>query len=798
MTDIKVNVGNYSFSAHKVVLACFSPYFADIIINSTKKNLDQITLVHGVTPTGFKKILDYIYTNELTIEVESLAEILQAAYVLKICDLQSHCLSIFKTAKLPALLDILETAHKQGVRNICQNIILKKISFIPFREVAKLHEFNGLCWECLGLILSQDNLCILSEFEIAKSVLNWLEYAPDERMQRLDLVFCHVRLENLTSSEIVRLGQDAGFLMENATTRERMMRIQWYKRCLEIGFDIGLKEIPEMPRKCVAKCKEPKHGYSEKKPSSTFDRPKQAIDKSQVSSERSRQLSDKNKSSSDKQRPERSSSANDKHKSAERSNSKNEKMRYVQEKVNIISDRNTGNVERQRESLENAPTSSDVSKYTSARNSNCPTDRISRVSDGERSKITSTKISLEKPERLLNSKPLQQRIKQERQITTPINTNPEKQKVIPSNSNNNQSENRAYKVSSYLQRTIENHSQEFHCLEMSTNNRFKSYDIHQLGDCTSICDRPSVVNLASENLKQVDEESEKSYSMNVVDKFPPNVSQPKAITVNNFLYLIGGTDEAMYSDSGSNYDQVQPVHRCSNLVFRYNIVTKEWDQWFPLWEARTLHNVIQVGYKIYTLGGLSSYGHCLSSVESLEYMNDKCGWTYETQMPSSRCSASVAALNDVIYVAGGVRNTRPYDLSHILSSVLCYNTRTRVWFQIESVRYPRFGATLATIDNYLYIIGGVYTSTANKLTTSNDIDMWNGRNWVQSARMKYGRCGAKVFVQDYSLVIVGGYEVYGEENSIIPQAEVLNTRNKIWEKGFDVKSIENLDHGSAL
>ena len=233
MTDMKVHVGSYGFNAHRVVLACFSPYFSNILLNSDK--IDEYVLSKNITPTGFKKVLDYMYTKELTIEVENVAEILQAADVLQINELQDQCYAIFKRAKPAALLDMLETSHKQGVRYICENIILSKLSRV-FYEVHKMDEVLQLCSQCFGLLLSRDDLVVESEYIVALTAVKWICYATDERMKVLEDVFSFIRFENMTSNELLQLGQEAKFLMENKSISEQILRVHWSRRSLELGM----------------------------------------------------------------------------------------------------------------------------------------------------------------------------------------------------------------------------------------------------------------------------------------------------------------------------------------------------------------------------------------------------------------------------------------------------------------------------------------------------------------------------------------------------------------------------------
>lgn len=109
LTDVKLEVMNETFPAHKIILAAASPYFKGnlilIPINSgqfcnyfcyyclspamftsgLRENNASVVQVRGVCPTIMRKILSFIYTGEIVINQLIVCQLLPAASMLQVC-----------------------------------------------------------------------------------------------------------------------------------------------------------------------------------------------------------------------------------------------------------------------------------------------------------------------------------------------------------------------------------------------------------------------------------------------------------------------------------------------------------------------------------------------------------------------------------------------------------------------------------------------------------------------------------------------------------------------------------------
>ncbi|XP_060710641.1 B-cell lymphoma 6 protein homolog isoform X1 [Hemiscyllium ocellatum] len=102
LTDVKVLVDGEEFKAHKAVLIACSGFFYSIFSDQTKRNVSLLTLPCGVTASGFRLLLEFMYTSCLPLDVRSVTEVLMAASYLQMDHVAETCRS-FACFSVPQL-----------------------------------------------------------------------------------------------------------------------------------------------------------------------------------------------------------------------------------------------------------------------------------------------------------------------------------------------------------------------------------------------------------------------------------------------------------------------------------------------------------------------------------------------------------------------------------------------------------------------------------------------------------------------------------------------------------------------
>ncbi|XP_062139209.1 kelch-like protein 26 [Drosophila sulfurigaster albostrigata] len=173
LTDVTLIVEDHRFKAHRVVLAASSDYFcamfADCAMIESRK--EEITL-YGVTARAMGRIILYIYTSLLDLNVDNVEETLAAAThvqvkeVIERCTVfleqkisMDNCLAIASMAEIYGQLALAERAY----RYICAH----------FKEFAASGDFKDVKMEQLHFILSSNYPIDVSELELVQLLCNY-------------------------------------------------------------------------------------------------------------------------------------------------------------------------------------------------------------------------------------------------------------------------------------------------------------------------------------------------------------------------------------------------------------------------------------------------------------------------------------------------------------------------------------------------------------------------------------------------------------------------------------------------
>ena len=144
------------------------------------------------------------------------------------------------------------------------------------------------------------------------------------------------------------------------------------------------------------------------------------------------------------------------------------------------------------------------------------------------------------------------------------------------------------------------------------------------------------------------------------------------------LYMAGGRSEADGEADLATF----------NLVERYDLTTKAWEEVAPMAEARYAHAVAVLEGKLYAVGGHNNVainvGASLSSVERYDPATN--AWEAVAPMATARRVHAVAVLDGKLYAVGGE------DADGNLSSVERYDPAEAVWEAVAPMATARFSS----------------------------------------------------------------------------------------------------------
>ncbi|KAJ8335539.1 hypothetical protein SKAU_G00388810 [Synaphobranchus kaupii] len=189
----------------KNILAAASPYIrTKLNYNPPKEDGSVYTIeLQGISVPTMKQILDYIFSGEITLNEDTIQDVVQAADLLLLTDLKSLCCQFLESC--------ITAENCIGIRLFSLHYCLHHVhhaatDFLQthFRDVAATEEFRELAPDRLRELLAMEKLNVGNEKHVLEAVVRWLEH---------DLVERRVHMKEVMSSVWV-LGLDPGYLRE--------------------------------------------------------------------------------------------------------------------------------------------------------------------------------------------------------------------------------------------------------------------------------------------------------------------------------------------------------------------------------------------------------------------------------------------------------------------------------------------------------------------------------------------------------------------------------------------------------
>ncbi|XP_032435089.1 kelch-like protein 22 [Xiphophorus hellerii] len=199
--DVVLLVEGRPIQAHRVLLAASCDYFRCMFAGGLREMQQNEIPIHGISYTAMEKILDYIYTSEIELDLENVQEILMAASLFQLENVISFCCDfLFSWLDDSNILEVLHLADVYGLEHLKAKVhsyILRNIQSLSRTDV-----YRQLPEEDVFRVLSSDALQVASENEVYEAALHY-HYSPEE--VETDQVYLQVsRKGNLRMLDAVR------------------------------------------------------------------------------------------------------------------------------------------------------------------------------------------------------------------------------------------------------------------------------------------------------------------------------------------------------------------------------------------------------------------------------------------------------------------------------------------------------------------------------------------------------------------------------------------------------------------
>jgi len=198
-----------------------------------------------------------------------------------------------------------------------------------------------------------------------------------------------------------------------------------------------------------------------------------------------------------------------------------------------------------------------------------------------------------------------------------------------------------------------------------------------------------------------------------------------------YIYAVGGL-----SSTGESLSTVE----------KYDPVTRKWRPSAEMTTKRSRVGVAVVDDVLYAIGGYDGRER-LDTVEA--FYPEKKAWETVASMDSKRSALGAVSFNSRLYVCGG------YDGQTSLDSVEEYNPNENIWKNVPTMSRPRSAAGVAVFENDIYVAGG-----HDGLQIFYSVEKYNPatQTWASVPPMLEKRCRLGCAVLNGRLFCAGGYD----------------------------------------
>ncbi|CAI5793358.1 kelch 13 isoform X2 [Podarcis lilfordi] len=219
--------GDEVFPVHRAMMASASDYFKAMFTGGMKEQDLMCIKLHGVNKIGLKKIIDFIYTAKLSLNMDNLQDTLEAASFLQILPVLDFCkVFLISGVSLENCVEVGRIANTYNLTEVdkyVNNFILKN-----FPALLSTGEFVKLPFERLAFVLSSNSLKHCTELELFKAACRWLRY-EEPRMECAAKLMKNIRFPLMTPQDLINYVQTVDFMRTDNTCVNLLLEASNYQ-----------------------------------------------------------------------------------------------------------------------------------------------------------------------------------------------------------------------------------------------------------------------------------------------------------------------------------------------------------------------------------------------------------------------------------------------------------------------------------------------------------------------------------------------------------------------------------------
>nr|XP_046242647.1 kelch-like protein 22 isoform X2 [Scatophagus argus] len=176
--DVVLLVEGRPIKAHRILLAASCDYFRGMFAGGLREMQQKEIPIHEVSYVAMKKILDYIYTSEIELDLECVQEVLIAATLLQLEIVIGFCCDfLFSWLDESNILEVLHLADVYGLQQL--NARVHSYMLRNIQTLSRTDVYRQLPQDEVFRALSSDRLQVNSENEVYEAALHY-HYSPEQ------------------------------------------------------------------------------------------------------------------------------------------------------------------------------------------------------------------------------------------------------------------------------------------------------------------------------------------------------------------------------------------------------------------------------------------------------------------------------------------------------------------------------------------------------------------------------------------------------------------------------------------
>ncbi|XP_030248703.1 kelch-like protein 38 [Sparus aurata] len=192
LTDVSLCSDNTEIPCHRNVLVSSSPYFRAMFCNNFMERQQTKIYLKGITPNILSSIIDYVYTGLISISIDIVLPLMQAASMLQYGRLFEACSNFLQMQLSPdnclSMVRLSEIMSCNTLRDKAKEMAMRS-----FSDVSASEDLCELSLPELMGYLEDDTLCAEEE-QVFETLVAWIHHDPLSRRGAISDLFKKVRL----------------------------------------------------------------------------------------------------------------------------------------------------------------------------------------------------------------------------------------------------------------------------------------------------------------------------------------------------------------------------------------------------------------------------------------------------------------------------------------------------------------------------------------------------------------------------------------------------------------------------